>query len=1034
MKNSLLIIFILGLISCGPKEKTTINVGSLKNSANIVDNQFSPSDSVYTSVRKEIDTRYASEFNHKAFAADVHVYKVYVSGIDIHINTSSTLWLALSNDLISELYIEGDSITIESKINFSNTKLSIITKKLKVLPGSSIDLTPGEYTVNLDAVSVDGGPGLPGPEFNVLAENIEIQSQEPVFISKGGPGQNAGPGQDGTAGSVVAVLPNSNPDEIGMEQYDYSAINWCWGETPFGRWKFECGRSEVHWGARGTFTWPSDGGNATIAGAPGPGGQGGFVYIQTQSSNVSLEQFINVNPGLNGPKGKNYAGGAPGIPTVAHIMRVRDNGSDHATWWDDTHTAKAGNEAIAPQTPRTTNTAGQIKIDTSGQIAQFKPSYFEKKLQWIRDLYIGGDGNAVSKELDETLNRLDSSIPSDTFDVRWANLQGKLQTLRVYLSLQRNYFGKEQSEAPFYNLDIDIEHFKALIQSSMQIIYLENILNDETINRQQKVDLLKQWTAQAKADIEKSVRNQAGNRLINEGLSIKMQNLAKQQKAFEEQIIQVQKELEQAAKSNVNFAKTLKESAQNFKVLLTLAKVFPAGQPALAAAASLVEKVSQSPKDGSVVDWIEYASQANEAFEKYDKIESSSTMIDDLEDYAAKLKTEGKSDDEIKQDLKDLYKETKPFYEALKKQQDIIKKSAVSNSEIDAEFKRLLGTDPLYLDLVNRVKAIQTARTQIAIQLSANANEYQEILHKLTASIILQAQSANLLVESSDTLNPEFMSLMSHLSMDAQDTLLYYYNAIEKSYEYITLEPAQAQLHLGYVVAKVREILRNRPFNEKLGALTQTYSMAADTLIQELNKYLETKNKPSIVHVATVDYAMNQKEVNELNNGETHILLNENLFPNEKNLRITNIEILEPNLKGRSHSDIPNDPVNGSMIKFKVILDDNGIIKDFANKPHYYTYRGYDQLYTWMARTKLNKGFLLTKFVHEQNPVDHSITQWLALILGKNATDLADSSLFASHAALTGLRIQTEKFGQGQNYDIKGLQIKITYSFYETAN
>lgn len=1027
MKNSLkTVLIILGFTaSCGikkPISNNSINLGS----SDKLTNQLDQSDSIYISVRKEVDTKYTTEFNNKVIAVDAHIYKVYVSGVDIHINTNSALWLALANGSVSELNIEGDTVTIESKISFPNTKLSIVTKKLKVLPGSNIDLTPSGYTVSFDSVGVDGSQGLPGPEFNILADNIEIQSQEPVFISKGGPGQNAGPGKDGLAGSVVPPW-GSKPDEIGMEQYDYHKTNWCWGNG----WKFKCGSTDTHWDARGTFIWPSDGENATVAGAPGAGGQGGFVYIQTQSSNVSLEQFINVDVGINGPKGKDYTGGVSGTPVTAHIVRVSDNGSDHSAQWDDMHTAKAGVDAIAPTIPRSVNAAGQIKVDTINQHVHFKQSYFEKKLQWIRDLYISGDGEAVSRELNETLTRLSESMPADSDDdIRWVNLQSKLQVLRMYLSLQRNYFGKEQSEAPFYNLDIDIDHFKELIKSSMQIIYLESVLSDETVNRQQKVDLLKQWITQAKADIEKSIQSQTGNRLINEGLSLKMQNLAKQQKAFEDQVIQVQKNLEQSAKSNVEFNKTLKESAQNFKVLLTLAKVFPAGQPALAAVASLAEKVSQTPKDGSVADWIDYASNANEAFEKYDKIDSSS-MKDDLEAYAAKLKTEGKSDDEIKKDLKDLYKETKPFYEALKKQQDIIKGSAVSNNEINAEFKRLMSIDPLYIDLVSRVKAIQASRTQIAIQLSTNANEYQEILRKLTASIILQAQSANLLIESSDTLNPEFMSLMSHLSMDAQDRLLYYYNAIEKSYEYVTLEPAQAQLHLGYIVAKVREILRNRPLNERLDALTQTYSMAANTLIQELNKYIETKNKPSVVHTATIKYTISQKEVNELNNGETHVLLDESLFPNEKNLRITNIEILAPNLKDKPRGSkiAPNDPDNGSMIKFKVILDSDGIIKDFANKSHYYTYRGYDQLYTWIARTQIDK-----KISHEQNPVDHSVTQWLALILGKNATDLANSSLFASHAALTGLKIQTEKFGQGQNYNIKGLQLKITYSFYETAN
>lgn len=405
------------------------------------------------------------------------VFKVSIIGLELTIDNTDPLWTSLSQGNISEIYIEADKINLKNENKWPSANVVIVARELSINPGAKLDLSPSqEAPATPNQTGSDGKDGLPGSRLILNAKKIILNNTQAdtVFLINGGSGQMPGPGEDGVNGPDAIPFPELalrvfSPAEkerylghlIGIEALQYKKTKICSGNMPGGRkWKSKCGKEEINYWAQGSISWPKDGSNAKPAGIPGAGGAGGRALIQTDSTNLDWPQILSTKAGANGKPRMDAKGGVAGKPTIAIIKRARNSGTDQAHYVDEVHYSQPGKDAPAPQAPNHQNPDGSFEIN---QLATATPSsnqYFEAKLAYIRDLYLGEQYQAAMNQLNDALTTVKANPTS------YANslFPSRLNVLKANLLLGKTYFGDDRMAVPFYSMDVNVQKLSADIE------------------------------------------------------------------------------------------------------------------------------------------------------------------------------------------------------------------------------------------------------------------------------------------------------------------------------------------------------------------------------------------------------------------------------------------------------------------------------------------------------------------------------------------------------------------------------------------
>lgn len=1021
MKNAFAFFISIFILNCENSKSTDINSADLNSSEY---QTISPADSVYSEVTRVVDTnpQFASSFDNRPVTQDNPVYKVNLTGLEYHMNIEDPLWKSLSLGLISELNIEADTLVVESEIHFPSTKLSIKAQRIIFKTNALIDLTPNANKLSAQAKSQNGSDGLNAPD--VFIDSPEIVVEDPtkaIIISKGGRGQDPGPGSNGIDGTNVELI---NETFRPFRRFNGALIGVEPCHTDFGGGSMDIA-------GRGSYTWPGNGQDAAPGGYPGPGGNGGNIYI-TSNSTYNWNLLVSLPKGNNGEALTDYKGGQAGLPRHAVIIRCRPD-------YVDQNDSIPGNDAHSPSEPNHLNSDGSLKVESYNKII-FSRTYFEKKIQWIRDLYLDKNYTEVQKELTNAF----SLIPEDNkLSSELSLTLGKLETMNLNLILQKDYFGKVESAAPLYSLDIDISRFNAEIDRNIRIIYLASIIGDQNQQKQNKITALNDLIEESEKESQKLLQEISINEGEYQKLEYMIDSVNALQSAYEQQILDVSKNLEARAKSDLEFEKKTVQTQKDLKAMLAIVRLIPAGQPEIGLVANAFNSIISASDNQSTEDWFNYLQQNRNSWKKLTETKNLEKSKKECDEMAANFNASSyndKSPGEILDRLVILKEKAKPLIDEINKQSKIIKNSVVSQNDIDLYSEKLKSTDSLFLNLITKAKEIQSQKANITNQILNLTLKLQKLLVSFENQLLLKSQSVDSLFLTSDAYDSEFNNVWQKLSQDAEERLFYFYAVSVNSFEYATLTKLNQQFNLGYLATKIHQIVKEKPVAERIQAIETTYRSSLNYILKSLSDYLESKDSSSIEREAEAFLILNSEQVSYLNDkGELNLKIDQEFYGfNRKKILIKNIELIEPIYELPEASKFTNfvgapnkneSSINYPRFEFELQLVPFGSIVDLSEQSHIFTYSGYDHIYRWIASTDL----IGSNIRHRQNPIDHSLQNLIGVILqGSNITLNRDrTELFARHAGITEMNLYFRKEHENPKIKLKGLTIKLDYTYID---
>lgn len=250
-----------------------------------------------------------------------------ISGNKYFNELRSSVHDSMGNRDIESLAINCDSLIFRTKMWLPQTNISIKCNTIVFYPASASDgaktikgflvTTPIKYPSGGtdQEVGENGNLGLPGGNITINCKNIINYSGEKVFfVANGGKGQTGGPGKDGL-NITEAIGKEYRGDSYdfgrpGVRPYIISNVIY---EEDMGR--------QVIYGSK--LTVPKRGGDATLPGFGGQGGEPGKVYLSVENIASIGEQNIENSPGENGDV----------FGWETHTVRIYKGGEgQHANW------------------------------------------------------------------------------------------------------------------------------------------------------------------------------------------------------------------------------------------------------------------------------------------------------------------------------------------------------------------------------------------------------------------------------------------------------------------------------------------------------------------------------------------------------------------------------------------------------------------------------------------------------------------------------------------------------------------------------
>lgn len=1005
-----------------------------------------PGSPAYQRVTQRVD-RSLLQFNNQMVSDERKIYSKEVVGIELRINSNKAPWNTFGAGNISELTIAADRVIFETTLKVPGANVLIAADQVTFKPEAVLDITPLGFAANHPAYTEgltlgrDGATGIAGGKIHLQAGKLIIEGTQDHarFVARGGSGENAGLGRNGTQGVSYPSLGKNPPPQfrvvgpafqphefLGRERGHYKSVGYCRGDWPGGgEWKFECGRVEITLLAEGILNFPGDGEDAIAPGHPGAGGPGGFVLIQTPEPEKLSSSIIKVSAGEPGRPAPSTEGGAAGTPRRAAILRGQLNGTRDAHYLAEVRESQPGKPGLAPQQPKFVSEDGQLQVETY-KGASLTKNYLENKMAWIRDLYLAGHYQQTKAELEGLVSKLDMQ----TLGLNELTMLNRAQKLRLQLINSQDYFGEELTKAPLYSFDIDVAKFNAEIEASLRVMHLSAILSEESHKIEERREALKQLIAKSEQELEKSFEKQSFLLIDNGQMQVKLKEIVNQELALKASLLEIEKQLEKQASLQVESEEHRRKVLQGLKTVAALSKVFPAGQPTLLVFGSALETLISVPQQGSVKAYLDYVDANRLSLSKFDEQANWDEAQQSLKDFWQNFKPDtykGLSKEEARARLGKVYDASKPLMIEIEKSVKAFDAAAVKPQEFNEKLEQLKAVDPLFKELVLQLKKLAEQRALAHKMLNDNIAALTQLIEKIQALMVIKVKGVDALTQENQLIDGELVSIFQLLAEQAEDRLLYYYQILNRSFEYVALKPVNNRINLGLLMSQMRTVLQDQGINDRFQKIQQAYQFAVENVLNSMNAFLE-KEPDKLNRIDTKVITLTEGQLQNLGrHGVVELFLSEKFYGDErKNIRIKNIEILRPEF---DHSQTPwmaIELAQASGLRWVAQLEPLAIIEDQAGREHFFTYYGNDSIYRWEATTQITG----TQEIHQQNVYDPQTKNILASLLRGHQSNIETSDLFATHGGKTSLRLSVIKENRNQPLRLKNFSLKVTYSYY----
>jgi hypothetical protein len=522
-----------------------------------------------------------------------------------------------SNTALKEVTFAFDHLVIAAPCTFPGIDVRIFVRYLEFKNDGVLNLSGVDHTNTPTMESIrEGKHGGDSGNLDLYIEQINYDPyrKTPTFLLKGGGGQNAQHGKDGSNGSDGRMksgggLTKTPGSFLLNEKYDWdfpAKSDFFLEVTKHTDWKNEIWKERdfpiyqlhfSHEGKIGTCNANGDnvvdkatsGSDATPPGRPGNGGHGGKII-----SNTSIpSNLFEGSAGKAGKKAPDAKGGKRGNPEKSAYYSLKAYngwGSHHLRIEQgDIHTVVDGKDAPAPGAIE--GKPGTLHSKPRPREYWLHPALVDLLIAYARDLYLAGqlkaDGpdQGAATMLAPILKTLEKLLLLDELAEwlgnRFMSLHVARQTIIQMLedmASGRDYFGNLPGYMPAVSYAAAREFYKRELDDSLFIVLASRQLSTKYHSATDRKELLSKLISAKNKEITKAeaTLKQAAQDVADIGPKLKTLD-AKIDKTVDALRASRDRVLEEA-KSDVKRQEVVKLA---FRLGAAACKVIPVGQPML---------------------------------------------------------------------------------------------------------------------------------------------------------------------------------------------------------------------------------------------------------------------------------------------------------------------------------------------------------------------------------------------------------------------------------------------------------------------
>lgn len=741
--------------------------------------------------------------------------------------------------------IFAKEVVIAAPLRLPGATVKIYAKSLLFQDGNSgtslIDVTPAAMSPQTDKAA----PGSAGQDcsdvFLYVSSITESNPGQTRFILKGATGQQGGPPQQGVKGDTLPEL--GHEPQVGGIVRSWNQIDKVGTGSLPPRWGVDYGASVgVVWLKRGERMefgtenkWPGNGSPGNPGGLPGVGGRGGTLHSMT----VLPATMAVTSGGLSGARQADAPGGDPGTPnpgigiwienltTCLHVGGGHEEGGStcvtHAKYHFSSHASLPGPVTHSPDNPTTEGSNGLFSPELRGWLSPFA---MRSILNFAEDEYRIGSLYAAREELASLVSAVANGNDRTNDPSAYDTSIQRANALLVRLSSNLDYFGNPAGWVPvldfptlLINLQAEIKSSAPLLISTVQISQLSQQglakVAQLQASRDATIDQIKQMQKQLD-DFSALVPN----------LQQQMTDIAKEQanlqKAMQDRDQQLQQQAQDMTRSSF--------LSQAFKVLGAAAKVFPIGQPILAAAVSpalnflsSVDEHTSWDQIGQLPSIVDGFSKANisQSIQNYHKVLADVNSLDTSHP---------------KQLFSELSSAAGAVGQSVSQFQKLQDASRAPASEVDAILQQLKAEDSSLNEWTDQVNSLNSKKQDLSQSLDHAINE----LGDLGSEISTQTQN----LDNLDSALVDQQSLVDHpgvlaaqnISRLMRERLDYYHYLVMKAFEYYSAQPYQGNRLAAGTADQLADYLRKS--NGDPASAATAYQAAYVSDIKDLGRQI----------------------------------------------------------------------------------------------------------------------------------------------------------------------------------------------------
>lgn len=800
---------------------------------------------------------------------DSNTRMLFVDGIVVRIADGSQTDINTTQGL-TIVEINAEELIIERPLHFPGASVVINARSLVFKGNGSLSIAPNNVSTIAELTS-DGKNGQDAGSITLNVESIDLGEEKKRIILSGGNGQDAGLGIPGKAGISVADFGD------GIVGKCVTMITLCSGGERSGE---EISRSAPKCNTQ----VPTNGEKGILAGAPGAGGDGGVLIVK---DNVISKEYIEMNSGKAGAIARKTKGGLAGNPkvyfenyTLEYQYKNCSNGGGGGKFGPKNYPGFVGKIKIgevfdgedldSPIEPKEVGKVGLVKVKSDLKLVPsskllnhrltyakdlYRNNYFEEALNELLILEKKSSENTealsllINKESMQLVNQLKSHKDIDGFAINHVPDLSLPKIISAYDAETKRAFATLHFTSEF------LRNVHSVKEKSDKLKKKKNDLSDEMVD-------IHNQNRSAHEELVDAMR------LISEVESIKL--------SFDEALKNLEKEIESEAQRNIHSKDKKRKLLGSIKLIANLAKVFPAGQPAVGAIGTGIDSiVAMSEKEEG--SWQDRVQEGYETYGNLRKSLASGNWSKSKEDWNTNYSSlfyqkfkEANPDikgKRFEKYLKETIEKTKPLYSEVNKYYKDVYSRQIPKSEYEAEIQRLKNEHSGFQFVLTKLESLQRKKEELDNQINKNMaiiNSTESAIYNLFVAI--EASEVERM-ELLDGLNFDVEDSIKFLSKRAKQRLKDYKNLLIKAYNYRLLIPYKGSYDLEKIEDEFKDFSRSNGEKIDIRIIEDLYK---EDLAQIANGILTSLDTGTLrEYEASISYELNLNELQALSSGKS---------------------------------------------------------------------------------------------------------------------------------------------------------------------